>query len=157
VSIEKLLAASVAAITMALSACDKAPISKPARSAESKWLLVALADSGAKSTPTFNTFLDTSHVERLERNHIGAWMRTVDLHNRATFADHMVIDCNVRRFDVDQFISYDTSGVRTNVASLYESSPKPVPDDFRNWEQVDPIHPDFEGLVVEEACRRWSK
>lgn len=30
-------------------------------------------------------------------------------------------------------------------------------DDYRNWKQVDPIHQDFEGLVVEVACRRWAK
>ena len=84
-------------------------------------------------------------------------MRTANLRDRGTYADHMVIDCNVRRFDMDQFITYDTAGLRSHVAVLYENSPKPVPDDDRSWEQVDPVHPDFEGLVAEEACRRWSK
>ena len=123
----------------------------------SKWLWISHLDSGQWSSASFDAWLDTTHVERLQRGYIGAWMLTKLAHTKATSAAHLLIDCNRRRFDTDHFYSYDATGTRTHEAVLYENQPKPTPDDVRYWEDIDPVSPSWSAMVALEACRRWSR
>jgi hypothetical protein len=146
-------------LVLLLVAATVSPISSRAQAQPraSKWLFISHVDNGAMSAMTFNAWLDTSHVERLDHGHIGAWML---IDNRATdprYADYMVIDCNRRRYEVEVYTSYDAAGVRTHVNEVHDVHGQPVPENERAWFYLDPVHLDWEDRIADSACRRWER
>jgi hypothetical protein len=134
-------------------------ISGQTQSRASKWLFISHVDSSAHSAATFNAWLDTSHVERLDHGHLGVWTLVDNRRADPVYANYMVVDCNRRRYEVEVYMAYDASGVRTHVNEVHDGQGLPVPESERAWAWIylDPVQLDWEDRIADAACRRWAK